>query len=174
MIEIWKDIKGFEGFYQVSNKGRIKSLAYQCGTVFKHEKIRALSLTKDGYVKIRLLHNGKDETRRVHKLVAEAFLGLSNLTVNHKDGNKQNNSVENLEYIDRHEQLKHAYKLGLKKAMKGVNNPSSKLNQEQIKYIRANYVKGSKIYGGSALGRKFGVSERVISLVAKNSSYKEV
>lgn len=174
MEEIWKDIKGFEGEYQISNQGRVKSLARQCGNYYKPETIRTLSLTRDGYPKIRLQVGDKDVTTRVHRLVAEAFLGPSDLTVNHKDGNKQNNCVENLEYADRHEQLYHAYKLGLKKSLKDFNNPQSKLTRDQVLYIREHYIKGDKTYGGSALGRRFGVTERVIALVASRRAYKEV
>ena len=174
MEEIWKDIKGFEGEYQISNKGRVKSLPKLCGRWHKPETIRTLSLTRDGYPKISLLAGNKDVTTRVHRLVAAAFLGPSDLTVNHKDGNKLNNCVENLEYADRHEQLYHAYKLGLKKPLRDFSNPHAKLTKEQVLYIREHYIKGDKTYGGSALGRKFGVTERVISLVANRKSYKEV
>lgn len=94
MKEIWKDIKGFEGIYQVSNLGRIKSLH------FKRELIMKLNLKKNGYYQVRLKNEGKSKDYLVHRLVAEAFIPNPNNypQVNHIDENKQNNKVENLEW----------------------------------------------------------------------------
>lgn len=155
MKEIWKDIEGYEGFYQVSNLGRIKSIGGWCGAAKRKEKIRATSLTKDGYVKVRLLYKGKDKTERVHRLVAQAFIPNTDNkdTVNHIDGNKQNNNVDNLEWVNRHEQMEHAYKMGLKQSRSGYNNSNSKLTKEQVEEIRKLYIPQSKEYGTVALGK---------------------
>lgn len=176
MIEIWKDVKGFDGFYQVSNLGRVKSVSRKIGNCFRKEKIRSLSLTKDGYVKLRLSYCGKDVTKRVHRLVAEAFIPNpeNKETVNHKDGNKLNNCIYNLEWADRSEQMYHAYKHSLKKSERGTENAQSKLTVEQIKEIRKTYVRYSRKYGTIALADKYGVTNRVIGLIVKNLSYKNV
>lgn len=176
MIEEWKDIKGFEGFYQISNSGIVKSLGGWCGTAKRKEKIRSTSLTHDGYVKVRLIHQGKDKTMRVHRLVAEAFIPNpeSKSTVNHKDGNKQNNVVENLEWVDRKEQMVHAYKMGLKTSRLGSENSNAKLTDEQVKEIRKLYVPQSKEFGTVALGKKYGVTNRVIGLIVNGKAYKNV
>ena len=92
-MEIWKDCKGYEGSYQVSNLGRIWSI--------KRQKYLKGCEDKDGYLRVNLTaKNGKVKTERVHRLVAIAFipnpLGLP--VVNHKDENKQNNMVDNLEW----------------------------------------------------------------------------
>lgn len=94
--EIWKDIKDYEGLYQVSNFGRIKSLSRK-GT---YARILKPSTNKDGYLQVHLCKNGKLKTFLVHRLVAEAFLDNPNNLpqVNHKDENPQNNNVENLEF----------------------------------------------------------------------------
>ena len=68
---IWKDIKGYEGKYQVSNKGRVRSLDYK-GT--KKKKLLKASTNKEGYIQIRLYKNGKGKTYFIHRLVAQAFL----------------------------------------------------------------------------------------------------
>lgn len=108
--EIWKDIMGYEGIYQVSNFGRVKSLkrvvhhiegnSYKTGgTHILHEKILALSFNY-GYAKVTLCKNSASEYRRVNRLVAEAFLDnpLNYPVVNHKDENRANDHFENLEW----------------------------------------------------------------------------
>jgi hypothetical protein len=176
MTEQWKDIEGYEGFYQISTCGRIKSLGGWCGTAKRKEKIRAVSFTHDGYVKVRLVYQGKDKTVRVHRLVAEAFISNpeNKSTVNHKDGNKENNNVENLEWIDRTEQMLHAYNLGLKTSRVGSANTNSKLTNDEVREIRKAYVSYSKEFGTVALAKKYGVTNRVVGLVVSMKAYKNV
>ena len=176
MKEEWKDIKGYEGFYQISNSGIVKSLGGWCGTAKRKEKIRSTSLTHDGYVKVRLMHQGKDKTMRVHRLVAEAFIPNpeNKDTVNHIDGDKQNNVVSNLEWVNRTEQMIHAYNLGLKTSRLGSSNSNAKLTETQVREIRKLYVPYSKEFGTVALAEKYGVTNRVIGLIIKNEAYKNV
>ena len=91
--EIWKDIKEYEGLYQISNFGRVKSLHGK-------EKFLKLHLKPDGYMQVVLCKNYKTTSRLVHRFVAEAFVPNPNnlVQVNHKDENKTNNYVENLEW----------------------------------------------------------------------------
>lgn len=104
-MEEWKDIEGYEGLYQVSNEGRIKSLEkkYNVGYVgLKHQNEMILKPTAvgKGYLHVSLCKNGCKKYKRIHRLVAEAFIPNPNNyeVVNHKDENPQNNSVENLEW----------------------------------------------------------------------------
>lgn len=170
MEELWKDIKGFEGAYQISNKGRVRSIPRK-GT--RKNEIRSISYTLDGYAKVRMIYKGKDKTARVHRLVAEAF--IPNIdgkeTVNHIDGNKKNNCVDNLEWADRHEQMKHAYQNNLKKPMIGCLNGNSKFTNEQIEEIRKEYIPYSKEHGTVALGRKYGVNNSTIGDIVRGVSY---
>lgn len=95
--EIWKDIIGYEGLYQVSNLGRVKSLG---NGKSKKEKILKQGTNSCGYYQIKLYQNGKYKTYKIHRLVAQTFLDNPNnyYSVNHRDENKQNNCIENLEW----------------------------------------------------------------------------
>lgn len=97
MNEIWKDILGYEGLYQVSNLGRVKRTKYK--TLTKN-KILNFRVHKSGYLEVELSLNGNRKVYKVHRLVAEAFLSNPNnlSEINHKDENKQNNKVNNLEW----------------------------------------------------------------------------
>ena len=111
MKEIWKDIKGFEGLYQVSNLGRVKSLKYMKSD---KEMVLKSGKNKGGYSLVRLTASGK-QYYLIHRLVAEAFIANSqNLPcVNHIDGDKSNNTVENLEWVSHKENTRHAFDTGL-------------------------------------------------------------
>ncbi|MBM7869328.1 hypothetical protein JOC70_000797 [Clostridium pascui] len=117
MIEIWKHIKGHEGLYQVSNLGRVKSLerkSYVDGRLIK-SKILKTGLNNPGYKFLVLRKNDISKNRMVHRLVAETFLSNPNsyYCVNHIDGNKQNNKIDNLEWCTQKLNLRHAIKIGL-------------------------------------------------------------
>ena len=100
-IEEWRDIKGYEGLYQVSNLGKVKSLKDNYGR--SRIKILKLKKRKDGYMEINLHKNGTIKTFRVHQLVARAFIDNPNnlKEINHKDENPSNNRVDNLEWCTR-------------------------------------------------------------------------
>lgn len=97
MVEIWKDVVGYETLYQVSNLGRVKSLG---NDKTKKEKILKLEKRKTGYLQAHLSKNGKTKLIYVHRLVAKSFIeNPNNLEqINHKDENKGNNNVNNLEW----------------------------------------------------------------------------
>lgn len=131
MSEIWKDIVGYEDFYQISNKGRVKSKARDIYNKkgkfqrFKKENIKANKTSSDGYYKTTLSVNGKNKNISIHRLVGLHFIDNPHdyPEINHIDGNRKNNDVSNLEWCDRSYNIKHIYTLG-NRSMKGSNNPN--------------------------------------------------
>lgn len=124
MEEIWKDIEGYEGIYQVSNLGRVKTLYFRNNKyIIKKEKILKQHISKQGYLSVGLSDKqGKRKTYRVHRLVAQAFIPNPQklFCVNHKDENKSNNIITNLEWTTTIEN----------------NRYSFNLHQERIKYMQ--------------------------------------
>lgn len=129
-IEIWRDIPGYEGKYQVSNFGRVRSVARwiyrDCRGFPRFQKSRVLyqHANKDGYKTVSLMNGNIHKTHLVHRLVAKVFIPNDNfeLDINHIDGVKDNNRVDNLEWCTRKENMRHAFAMGLV----GYNNPSNK------------------------------------------------
>lgn len=126
MEEIWKDIKDYEGLYQISNMGRVKSLPKlkktPTTTFMTKERIKKPCICK-GYLRLGLKKNGHTKSFFVHCLVAQAFIGDANgLTVNHKDENKLNNRADNLEYMTLAENIR--YGGGIQRSAKSrTDNP---------------------------------------------------
>ena len=131
-MEVWKDIEGYEGKYQVSDHGRVKS--------FLRGKIIIMSNVKTtlGYLRVKLRKDGKETPFPVHRLVGFAFIDLieGKNEINHIDGNKKNNHVSNLEWCNRSENMRHADRTGLRVMLKGEKNPKAKVTDEQIRIIR--------------------------------------
>lgn len=121
--EIWKDIEGYENVYQINKKGQIRSLARTgSGVNCSKTKILKKQIDVNGY-RVQLLYkNSKGKTVFIHKLLGKAFLpNPENLKcVNHKNGNPSDNRIGNLEWCSKSQDLRHAYKTGLRKAKKGV------------------------------------------------------
>lgn len=147
--EIWKDIPELSG-YQASNLGNIRSLNYN-----KTKTIKNLSQydNNKGYLGVKITINGIGKRYLVHRLVMWSFNGKNlDLEINHKDGNKYNNNLNNLEYCTRSENVSHAYKTGLKKAPSGEKHKKSRpvLQIKNNKIIKKyNYIKETEKYGFS-------------------------
>ena len=141
MEEIWRDVKGYEGLYQVSNLGRVKSLERfiktrknkngMNGYIHKQESIRIPTKDYKGYLRLSLCKEGKLKLFRIHRLVAEAFIpNPNNLPqVNHKDENKENNCISNLEWCTN--EYNHNY--GTRNKRVAEKQKGRKIPFEQIK-----------------------------------------
>lgn len=138
-MEVWKKIKGFET-YEISSNGRLKkNLAFRKYRSYQ-SKILNPCFDKDGYLRTALSFNGVTKMKRIHRLVAEAFLENKNNypVINHKNGIKSDNFLDNLEWCTVKENNVHAIKLGLKKPLKGINHNMVKLTLIQVLEIRKN------------------------------------
>ena len=121
MQEVWKNVVGYEGLYQVSNLGNVKSMErvvkrIRRGTFSVKERILKKSITGDGYYQVGLSKDGKEKNHKIHRLMAEAFFDYKNkkLVINHKDGNRLNNELSNLELCTQSHNIKEAIRLGTK------------------------------------------------------------
>lgn len=137
--EEWKPVVDFEWLYEISNYGRVKTLRNLVETNDNKliHKILRPSISKEGYPKYSLTKKNRVYYFNSHRLVALAFLPnpLNLEVVNHKDGDKFNNHVSNLEWCTHSENLKHAFRLGLKEGNKGEDNHLSVLNSDEVLQI---------------------------------------
>lgn len=150
MEEIWKDIENYEGLYQVSNLGKIKSLSKNVKrisskgksyTIYYPEKLLKQYESKKGYLITQLSKNGKAETCIVHRMVAQTFISNpeNKPQINHKNCNKKDNRIDNLEWVTNIENKLHAKNNGLCKGLKGKeNSKSKKINQYDL---NGNFIK---------------------------------
>lgn len=143
MQEIWKDIKGYEGYYQISNLGNVKSLerrVVKSNGVIQNRKERIMNKRKstDGYYMAKLTLNNQSKNIAIHRLVAIHFIpNPNNLPeVNHKDLNRTNNNVENLEWIAHIDNVRYSSNQGRYKGRYGEKNPNYK--NKTLKEMYAN------------------------------------
>jgi DNA-binding transcriptional regulator YiaG len=180
MQEIWKDVVGYEGYYKVSDKGNVMTVAREFIKSNGRKcvvKERILSQgTIRGYRVVDLKVNGTRKTMRVHRLVAMAFIGKPyKEMVNHIDGNKINNSVDNLEWATRSENGLHAYSTGLKssteyhkKKVSESNKERRTLSDDTIRYIRNSKLSQYK------LADELGISRASVGLIRQRKRYADV
>ena len=167
--EIWKDIKGHEGLYQVSNLGRIKSFCK------RYPRELANTISKNtGYAFVTLCKNKQRKNFAVHGLIARAFIlnPEHKPFVNHKDGNKLNNNIKNLEWVTPSENAQHTFDIGLSKS--GSESPKAKFTKEEVKLIRKIYKSGDTHYGSVAIAKKFNVNKNTIRRMVNYQTYKDV
>lgn len=148
-MEIWKDIKGYEGIYQASNTGKIRSVDrvrkvigsnkfkknYTYTRFYKGKELVG-GLDKDGY-RIGVFYDseGKRKTLKFHRLIAQTFIPNPNNfpEVNHKNGNKQDNDISNLEWVTTQQNVQHAFKTGLRQ---GKRKPVARLDKNTLEVLQ--------------------------------------
>lgn len=164
--ENWAAVEYDAKHYQISTFGRIKSF-------YKDEaKILRPSVDKDGYLQIHLHKDGKYKTFKIHYLVGKAFIPNpeGKPEINHKFGNKMDNFVENLEWVTRVENDRHARETGLKKS--GGECTYANLTDEMAEWVRQVNIPKDKKYSTKALAKRLGVSETCIYFIIHGKTYK--
>lgn len=152
MEEIWKDVKGYEGIYKISNRGNIKSIDRISKAIrknkiisqkFKGQALRPF-ISTTGYFTIKLTKNNNYKSFKIHRLIAIHFIPNpdNKAEVNHIDGNKLNNDINNLEWATHLKNMRHAFSTGLVDITKysnmrvGEKNGNSKLTDSEAKLIK--------------------------------------
>ena len=167
-----KDVIGYEDIFSVTEDGRVYSK--------RTNKFLVQGTLKTGYKVISSKIGGRNGTSvclRVHRMVAEAFIANpeNKEQVNHKDGDKSNNNVYNLEWVTASENIQHAWDTGLKDSytISGEDNIMSKLTTEQVVRIREVYTPYSSKFGARALSRDFGVNKETILDIVHGRTWKK-
>ena len=175
-MEKWKEISGYNGNYLISDQGNIKSIARiiyrKDGTSYRvTERILKHHIGDKGYHQVNLVCNGKNKYPLVHRLVAETFIEnpQNKDQVNHIDGNKNNNTVSNLEWVSCSENILHAYRTQLK-----FPNRATKLSNDQVEYIRKNYRFRDKENNTKTIAKRLGVSAETVARVIRGTTYSYV
>lgn len=168
---VWKEIPSTNGRYEASNDGRIRWV----------KELKQFE-SWNGYKILSLRAKPCNQTTvRVHRLVAEAFLGKcpTGLVVNHKDGNKKNNTIENLEYVTKSEDNKHALDLGLRRPpqhfenyKRGEDHPFAKLNEQQVLEIRK--IRKETKFGERRISKMLNLPRGAVGHVIKGKSWKHI
>ena len=176
MKEIWKDIRGYENRYQVSNFGRVKSLYYQYISGKYKQTLRVkpeymMSQTTNvyGYKRIGLTKNGIQKNYSVHRLVAQEFISnpMNLPQVNHLNGIKSDNRVENLEWVTEKENVIHSFRVLGHKPSYGRR----KINNNIIRKIKTDLLNGMS---GTDVSKKYKLSPGNISLIKNNKIWEHI
>lgn len=173
MKEIWRQIPFTGGTYEVSNIGRLRSWIKQGGQSRRSKPtLLKLSINQGGYLTAycKLKENGLFKNIRIHRIVAELFLDnpLNFKIVNHKDGNKLNNSVDNLEWCDSTYNNQHAFFKGLIIPAMGENRKKSSLKEVDVLTILASKETCR------ALGKKYSVNHTSISAIRSGKAWNHI
>lgn len=174
----WRQVDGFEGRYLVNRDGEL--LRKQCldgkGRKLSEKLLKAYLNQKLGYYVYSISFNGKNKVLYMHRLIAEAFIPKieGKPGINHKDGDKQNNSIANLEWVTHKENIQHAFRTGLVKNMRngsGDECHASKLNSGKVAEIKALIASGVT---QKTIAEKYGVAKGTIGFIARGETWTQV
>ena len=183
-MEEWRKVEHKGAKWLVSNLGnvrnpervvrvvRLRGKDLQTFETIMPERPAATSKTKNGYLEVAVMQNGKRIKTAVHRLVGFAFVPgfVEGLSINHIDGNKLNNLAENLEWVSLARNTQHQWEIGLAD-LRGENQPTSKLTSKQVVYIRRLLAQGIPAHTLAVIA---GVSNSAISLIGKGKRWPTV
>lgn len=183
VMEIWKDVKEFNGDYSVSSKGRVRSNnrmievnnnGLEYNKTINTRIIKPHLNKKTGYLAVVLRKNERPFTRTIHRLVATAFIEKTRpeTEVNHRDANKLNNNANNLEWVTRKENVRHSFRHGLNKIRTGSDVHFAVLNEVIVLEIRERYGNIRRQY--AKIGDKYNVSPKTIEYIVKRKTWKHI
>jgi len=171
---IWRDIKGYEGLYKVSDLGNIKRMPSKSitGKALK-EKYLKPQRDSNGYTRVYLIRDGKGTRAKRHRVVAENFIKnpLRKKEVNHKNGVKSDNRVVNLEWMTPKENTRHAWATGLIKRECGEKSNASKLKKEDVLSIREKVLNGTN---RNLISKEYGIALTTISAIILRKTWKHI
>lgn len=177
-MEIWKSIKKFDNEYEISNKGQIRSkhkvIVKSNGVCYTRvSKVLKPAISEDGYYKGSVCVNKKIKPYKIHRLVAEAFCKgyKKGLEVNHIDGNKLNNNANNLEWVTRSENVKHAVRTGLLPVTRGSQRTQATINENQVRQIKKLMAQGVQ---RKIICEQVGCSIHVYKDIQRGKSWRHV
>lgn len=180
--EIWKDVEGYEGLYQASTWGRIKSLPTSLPRIYSNrkaglyrtsEKILKTPVASSGYAIVTLCKDGIQTSCSVHRLIAETFLTNPNNypVINHKDTNRINNNLANLEWCTYSRNNSLPFQQG-RRSVRGSDNNTSKLDELQVLTIKL--ILAEKSLTPKQIAKYFSVSPAAIYHILKESTWSHI
>lgn len=162
-----KDVVGYEGLYQIDTDGNVWSIGYGKELILKQ------ALQNNRYFVVTLCKQKKHKSHTIHRLIAEAFIPNpeNKPQVNHINGDKKDNRIENLEWVTASENIRHAFENGLKISLKGEKTGSAKLKNSDIVEIFNLRKLG---WTQQKIADKFGVCNQLISLILNKKNWKHI
>lgn len=168
--QYWRDVSGWEGVYAVSNTGRVKRLT-KTGWGEAGRELKPV-ISTGGYPTVRFTFPGRTSARMlIHVMVINAFgpaRPSASHEVNHINGVKSDNRIENLEWVTRAENIEHAFRLGLSKKRQGCESPNAKLSPEAVLEIMQRYENGQR---PKAISEEVSVSVQIVRNILAGRTY---
>jgi glucan-binding YG repeat protein len=179
-MEQWKDIPGYEGYYQISSKGKVRSLdrVLSEDSMGRSNRVKGrpmkIRLDKKGYCTVGVSKDSVKKHLKVHRLVAQAFISNphNKPQVNHINGDKTDNRVENLEWCTQRENNIHALKEGLRVSEKGEKHGQAKLKEEQVIEIRKLAKDAQRTQ--QSIADEFNVSRRLVGMITNRQIWTHI
>lgn len=170
-FEEWRPVKGYEGFYSVSNLGRVRR---DKSPKKRTHGILKTKITRNGYVEVQLSANAVVRSVSVHRLVGFAFLEKpeGKNDINHKNGKRSDNRLDNIEWLSRQENIQHMFTVLGNHGPQGEAAGSAKLTMEIVKEIRRTYASGSCTQ--DMLAQRYGVLQNAISRIVNGKRWQHL